>query len=80
MELASIEASLVLKDINYPFEEYRVGEGKIYLKTEEGRLKPLRFTKAVVKEVNGIYGKQLDIVGLVGKNFAVIPNQLVMEW
>ncbi|GIU71995.1 MAG: hypothetical protein KatS3mg003_1474 [Candidatus Nitrosocaldaceae archaeon] len=80
MELVEqLEATLLLKDIAYPFPEYKVGEGKIYLKTEEGSLKPIRFTKAVVKEVNGIYGKHLDIVGLVGKNFAVIPNQLVED-
>ena len=70
-----LEASLTLKDIVYPFPEYRVGEGKIYLKTEEGSLKPLRFTKAVIKEVNG----NLDIVGLVGKSFAIIPNELVRD-
>ena len=64
MELVNqeqIEATLLLKDIVYPFDEYRVGEGKIYLKTEEGSLKPLKFTKAVVKEVNSIHGKHSRI-------------------
>ncbi len=78
MELAdTIEATLLLRDIRYPFE-YRVGEGKIYLKVDND-LKPLRNTKAVVKERDSIYGKSLDIVALVGRNFAVIPNELVRD-
>lgn len=60
-------ALIVVKDIQYPFS-YPIGIGTPYL---QGKwLKPIR-KKVVLKEG--------EVVAIVGRNFALIPNELVEE-
>lgn len=65
--------SIELIDINYPFN-YNVGEAKLLLKTAT-RTTELNKVKAVITNDAG----NINLVNIVSKSFAVIPNQLVMD-
>ncbi len=65
--------SIELVDIEYPFN-YNVGEAKLLLKTAT-RTTELKKVKAVITNDVG----NINLVNIVSRNFAVIPNQLVMD-
>ncbi|MEM2966826.1 MAG: DUF932 domain-containing protein [Candidatus Nitrosocaldus sp.] len=69
-------ATILVKDIKYPFEQYQVGIGIPYLKTEVGEKKLKR--RVVIRNINGLYNG-LEVVAIVGNNFALIPNEIVAE-
>jgi hypothetical protein len=70
--------TIELTNIRYPFE-YNIGEADMVLRTAytETRLSKV---KAVFEKNtgNGNDGK-VNLVSIVSKNFAVIPNQLIMQ-
>ena len=61
-----------LQNIRYPFN-YSVGEADLVLKTTAGNSE-LKKVKAVINKTD-----KLELVAIVSKNFAVIPNQLVQD-
>jgi hypothetical protein len=67
--------TIELTNIRYPFE-YNIGEADMVLRTNYAETK-LSKVKAVF-EKNVDNGK-VNLVSIVGKNFAVIPNQLIMQ-
>lgn len=67
------EATIAVRDIKYPFPPHMVGIGVPYLHTETG-LRRIKNKKVVVRESNG-----LEVVAIVGKNFALVPNEVVEE-
>jgi hypothetical protein len=64
-----------LTNIRYPFE-YNIGEADMVLRTNYAETR-LSKVKAVF-EKNADNGK-INLVSIVSKNFAVIPNQLIMQ-
>lgn len=69
----TIEATIAIRDLHYPFPEYAVATGTPYLHTETG-LKQIRRKKVILRQKNG-----LEVVAIVGKNFALIPNEFVED-
>jgi hypothetical protein len=69
-----VQATIVVKDIVYPFP-YPVGIGIPYLVSEQGVLKQIRRKKVVIRHNTNGY----EAVAFVGKNFALVPNELVEE-
>jgi hypothetical protein len=67
--------TIELTNIRYPFE-YNIGEADMVLRTAYAETK-LNKVKAVF-EKNVDNGK-INLVSIVSKNFAVIPNQLIMQ-
>jgi len=67
--------TIELSNIRYPFE-YNIGEADMVLRTNYAETK-LSKVKAVF-EKNADNGK-INLVSIVGRNFAVIPNQLIMQ-
>jgi hypothetical protein len=67
--------TIELTNIRYPFE-YNIGEADMVLRTNYAETK-LSKIKAVF-EKNADNGK-INLVSIVSKNFAVIPNQLIMQ-
>jgi hypothetical protein len=67
--------TIELTNIRYPFE-YNIGEADMVLRTNYAETK-LNKVKAVF-EKNVDNGK-VNLVSIVSKNFAVIPNQLIMQ-
>jgi hypothetical protein len=67
--------TIELTNIRYPFE-YNIGEADMVLRTAYAETK-LSKVKAVF-EKNVDNGK-VNLVSIVGRNFAVIPNQLIMQ-
>ncbi len=65
--------TIELTDIHYPFN-YNVGEARMVLKTNNATTE-LRKVKAVIENNAG----KVNLVSIVGKNFAVIPNQLILN-
>jgi hypothetical protein len=72
--------TIELTNIRYPFE-YNIGEADMVLRTAYAETK-LNKVKAVfeknVDNGNGNDGK-VNLVSIVSRNFAVIPNQLIMQ-
>jgi len=69
----AVIGTIELTDIHYPFE-YNVGEARMILKTERA-ITELRKVKAVIENNAG----KVNLVSIVSKNFAVIPNQLILQ-
>jgi len=69
----AVIGTIELTDIHYPFE-YNVGEAKMVLKTEHATTE-LRKVKAVIENNAG----KVSLVSIVGRNFAIIPNQLILQ-
>jgi hypothetical protein len=67
--------TIELTNIRYPFE-YNIGEADMVLRTNYAETK-LNKVKAVF-EKNVDNGK-VNLVSIVSKNFAVIPNQLILQ-
>jgi hypothetical protein len=67
--------TIELTNIRYPFE-YNIGEADMVLRTNYAETK-LSKVKAVF-EKNADNGK-VNLVSIVSKNFAVIPNQLILN-
>jgi hypothetical protein len=67
--------TIELTNIRYPFE-YNIGEADMVLRTNYGETK-LSKVKAVF-EKNVDNGK-VNLVSIVSRNFAVIPNQLILN-
>jgi hypothetical protein len=67
--------TIELTNIRYPFE-YNIGEADMVLRTNYAETR-LSKVKAVF-EKNADNGK-INLVSIVSKNFAVIPNQLIMQ-
>jgi hypothetical protein len=67
--------TIELTNIRYPFE-YNIGEADMVLRTNYAETK-LSKVKAVF-ERNVDNGK-INLVSIVGRNFAVIPNQLILN-
>jgi hypothetical protein len=67
--------TIELTNIRYPFE-YNIGEADMVLRTAYAETR-LSKVKAVF-EKNVSNGK-INLVSIVGKNFAVIPNQLILQ-
>jgi hypothetical protein len=70
--------TIELTNIRYPFE-YNIGEADMVLRTAYAETR-LSKVKAVFEKNtgNGNDGK-VNLVSIVSKNFAVIPNQLIMQ-
>jgi len=71
-----IEATIAIRDLHYPFPEYAVATGIPYLHTETG-LKLIRKKKVVLRNNNN--KNELEVVAIVGRSFALVPNELVEE-
>jgi hypothetical protein len=67
--------TIELTNIRYPFE-YNVGEADMVLRTNYAETKLSKVKAVFEKNVNN--GK-VNLVSIVGRNFAVIPNQLIMQ-
>jgi hypothetical protein len=67
--------TIELTNIRYPFE-YNIGEADMVLRTNYAETR-LSKVKAVF-EKNVSNGK-VNLVSIVGRNFAVIPNQLILQ-
>lgn len=70
---STVIGTIELREIRYPFEGYNIGEARLHLNTG-GRISEIRKTKAVIRSNEGI-----ELVSIVGKNFAIVPNQLVLD-
>ncbi len=73
-----LEATIAIRDIHYPFEEYKVALGIPYLRTANNE-KAIRNKKVVLKNRATLYDDELEVVAIVGKNFALVPNELVED-
>jgi hypothetical protein len=67
--------TIELTNIRYPFE-YNIGEADMVLRTA--------YTETRLSKVKAVFEKNVDngkinLVSIVSKNFAVIPNQLIMQ-
>jgi hypothetical protein len=70
--------TIELTNIRYPFE-YNIGEADMVLRTAYAETR-LSKVKAVFKNTNDNDGNsRINLVSIVGKNFAVIPNQLILN-
>ena len=69
----AVIGTIELTDIHYPFN-YNIGEAMMILKTANATTE-LRKVKAVIENNNG----KVNLVSIVSKNFAVIPNQMIMQ-
>ncbi len=69
----AVIGTIELTEIHYPFN-YNVGEARMVLKTANATTE-LRKVKAVIENNNG----KVNLVSIVSKQFAVIPNQLIMQ-
>jgi hypothetical protein len=67
--------TIELTNIRYPFE-YNIGEADMVLRTNYAETKLSKVKAVFEKNVNN--GK-VNLVSIVGRNFAVIPNQLIMQ-
>lgn len=71
-----IEATIAIRDLHYPFPQYPIATGIPYLHTETG-LKLIRKKKVVLRNNNN--KNELEVVAIVGRSFALIPNELVED-
>ncbi|MEM2857307.1 MAG: DUF932 domain-containing protein [Candidatus Nitrosocaldaceae archaeon] len=83
LQQQQIEAMIAIKDLHYPFPEYAVATGIPYLHTETG-LKQIRKKKVVLRHYNNSNNgndsdNKLEVVAIVGRSFALVPNELVEE-
>jgi len=67
--------TIELTNIRYPFE-YNIGEADMVLRTA--------YTETRLSKVKAVFEKNVDngkvnLVSIVGRNFAVIPNQLILK-
>jgi len=71
--------TIELTNIRYPFE-YNIGEADMVLRTAYAETR-LSKVKAVFEKNAGNNGNdgKINLVSIVSKNFAVIPNQLIMQ-
>jgi hypothetical protein len=70
--------TIELTNIRYPFE-YNIGEADMVLRTNYAETR-LSKVKAVFENTNGNDGSsKINLVSIVSKNFAVIPNQLILN-
>ncbi len=69
----AVIGTIELTDIHYPFN-YNVGEARMVLRTANATTE-LRKVKAVIENNNG----KVNLVSIVSKQFAVIPNQMIMQ-
>jgi Domain of unknown function (DUF932). len=69
----AVIGTIELMDIDYPFN-YNIGEAKMVLKTTNATTE-LNKVKAVIENNNG----KINLVSIVSKHLAVIPNQLIMQ-
>jgi hypothetical protein len=67
--------TIELTNIRYPFE-YNIGEADMVLRTAYAETR-LSKVKAVFEKNTG--NGKVNLVSIVGRNFAVIPNQLIMQ-
>jgi hypothetical protein len=67
--------TIELTNIRYPFE-YNIGEADMVLRTAYAETRLSKVKAVFVKNVDN--GK-VNLVSIVGRNFAVIPNQLIMQ-
>ena len=67
--------TIELTNIRYPFE-YNIGEADMVLRTNYAETR-LSKVKAVFEKNTG--NGKVNLVSIVGRNFAVIPNQLIMQ-
>ena len=69
----AVIGTIELTDIHYPFN-YNIGEARMVLRTEYATTE-LNRVKAVIENNAG----KVNLVSIVSKQFAVIPNQLIMQ-
>jgi hypothetical protein len=69
--------TIELTNIRYPFE-YNIGEADMVLRTNYAETK-LNKVKAVFEKNADNDNSRINLVSIVSKNFAVIPNQLIMQ-
>jgi hypothetical protein len=69
--------TIELTNIRYPFE-YNIGEADMVLRTNYAETK-LSKVKAVFEKNADNDNSRINLVSIVSKNFAVIPNQLIMQ-
>jgi hypothetical protein len=67
--------TIELTNIRYPFE-YNIGEADMVLRTN--------YAETRLSKVKAVFEKNVDngkvnLVSIVGRNFAVIPNQLILN-
>jgi hypothetical protein len=67
--------TIELTNIRYPFE-YNIGEADMVLRTNYAETKLSKVKAVFEKNVNN--GK-INLISIVGRNFAVIPNQLILN-
>jgi hypothetical protein len=72
--------TIELTNIRYPFE-YNIGEADMVLRTNYAETRLSKVKAVFEKNVdNGNDGSsKINLVSIVSKNFAVIPNQLIMQ-
>ena len=69
----AVIGTIELTDIHYPFN-YNIGEARMVLKTANATTE-LRKVKAMIENNVG----KINLVSIVSKQFAVIPNQLILN-
>ena len=72
--------TIELTNIRYPFE-YNIGEADMVLRTNyaETRLSNVKAVFEKNADNNGNGNSKINLVSIVSKNFAVIPNQLILQ-